>query len=88
MKNEITLKAFFLSIFLIWLFFKLPILIIIGYCLFPLVESKIFKDDVVTLYYGTVTIAAPIIIDLQPEENIIVCENDSFSIFFETFKLL
>ena len=29
-------------------------------------------------------ISAPIIIDLQPEENIIVCENDSFSISFET----
>ena len=42
--------------------FKLPILIIIGYCLFPLVETKIFKDDIVTLYYGTATITAPIII--------------------------
>ena len=50
------------SYYFIWLFFKLPILIIIGYCLFPLVESKIFKHDIVTLYYGTVTITAPIII--------------------------
>ena len=50
------------SYYFIWLFFKLPILIIIGYCLFPLVESKIFKEDIVTLYYGTATITAPIII--------------------------
>ena len=50
------------SYYFIWLFFKLPILIIIGYCLFPLVESKIFKHDIVTLYYGTATITAPIII--------------------------
>ena len=50
------------SYYFIWLFFKLPILIIIGYCLFPLVESKIFKDDIVTLYYGTATITAPIIV--------------------------
>ena len=34
------------SYYFIWLFYKLPILIIIGYCLFPLVENKIFKDDV------------------------------------------
>ena len=50
------------SYYFIWLFFKLPTLIIIGYCLFPLVESKIFKEDIVTLYYGTATITAPIII--------------------------
>ena len=52
------------SYYFIWLFFKLPILILIGYCLFPLVESKIFKDDIITIYYGTITISVPIIIVL------------------------
>lgn len=52
------------SYYFIWLFFKLPILILIGYCLFPLVESKIFKDDIVTIYYGTITISVPTIIVL------------------------
>ena len=50
------------SYYFIWLFFKLPILILLGYCIFPLVESKIFKEDTVTLYYGTVTIISPLII--------------------------
>ena len=50
------------SYYFIWLFFKLPILILLGYFIFPLVESKIFKDDTVTLYYGTATIISPLII--------------------------
>ena len=67
------------SYYFIWLFFKLPILIIIGYCLFPLVESKIFKDDIVTLYYGTATITAPIIVvifilkDVALYDEFVIC---------------
>lgn len=52
------------SYIFIWLFYKLPILVLLGYCLFPLVESKIFKDNVVTIYYGTITITPPVIIVL------------------------
>ena len=50
------------SYYFIWLFYKLPILILLGYCLFPFVETKIFKNEVVTIYYGTLTITAPLII--------------------------
>ena len=50
------------SYYFIWLFFKLPIIILIGCCLFPLVESKVFKNDIVTLYYGTIIISVPLII--------------------------
>ena len=37
----------------IWLFFKLPILVILGFLLFPFVEKKIFKEKVTFIYYGT-----------------------------------
>lgn len=50
------------SYYFIWLFFKLPILILLGYTLFPFVESKVFKDDLTTIYYGTIILTVPIII--------------------------
>ena len=50
------------SYYFIWLFFKLPIVILIGYFLFPLVETKVFKKDVITIYYGTIIITPPLII--------------------------
>jgi hypothetical protein len=50
------------SYYFTWLFFKLPILILIGCCLFPFVEKKIFNDDIRTIYYGTIIITVPLII--------------------------
>lgn len=50
------------SYYFIWLFFKLPILVIVGYCLFPLVERRVFRDDIVTIYYGTIIISVPLIL--------------------------
>ena len=41
------------SYYFIWLFFKLPILIILGVLIFPLVEKKIFSLKVISIYYGT-----------------------------------
>ena len=41
------------SYYFIWLFFKLPILIVLGILFFPLVEKKIFSDKVKSIYYGT-----------------------------------
>ncbi len=45
------------SYYFIWLFFKLPIIIILGILIFPLVEEKIFKDKVRTIYYLTLLIS-------------------------------
>ena len=50
------------SYYFTWLFFKLPILILVGYCLFPLVEKKIFNNDIRTIYYGTIIIIVPLLI--------------------------
>ena len=41
------------SYYYIWLFFKLPILIILGVLIFPLIEKKIFSLKVISIYYGT-----------------------------------
>jgi hypothetical protein len=48
--NSLSLPS---SYYFIWLFFKLPILIIFGVMVFPFVEKKIFKDDLNSIYYGT-----------------------------------
>ena len=41
------------SYYFIWLFFKLPILILLGLAFFPIVEKKIFNQKILTIYYGT-----------------------------------
>ena len=41
------------SYYFIWLFFKLPILIVLGFLCFPFVEKKIFSNKVKSIYYGT-----------------------------------
>ncbi len=50
------------SYYFIWLLYKLPLLVIISYLAYPIVESKIFKDDLRSIYYGTITIFVPVII--------------------------
>ena len=50
------------SYYFIWLFFKLPILIIFGFLLFPLVENKIFKQDKIILIYYLTLLITPILI--------------------------
>ena len=45
------------SYYFIWLFFKLPIIILIGVVLFPLVEEKIFKSKILSIYYGSFLIS-------------------------------
>ena len=45
------------SYYFIWLFFKLPIIIIIGILLFPFVEKKIFSEKLRTIYYLTLLIS-------------------------------
>ncbi len=50
------------SYYFIWLFFKLPIIVLLGYCLFPFVETKVFKDEITTIYYGTIIITVPLIL--------------------------
>ncbi len=48
--NSLSLPS---SYYFIWLFFKLPIIIILGVLTFPLIEKKIFNNDLNSIYYGT-----------------------------------
>ena len=41
------------SYIFIWFFFKLPILVLLGFVFFPFVEKNIFKEKIVSIYYGT-----------------------------------
>ena len=52
------------SYYFIWLFFKLPIIIILGFLMFPLIENKIFKKDKITLIYYLTLLITPISIIL------------------------
>ena len=45
------------SYYFIWLFFKLPILILIGILLFPFVEKKIFNNTPASMYYLTLLLS-------------------------------
>ncbi len=52
------------SYYFIWLFFKLPIIVIFGLILFPVVEQKIFKNSIISIYYGTLLFSSLFIIFL------------------------
>ena len=41
------------SYYFIWFFFKLPIIILFGIAIFPLVEKKIFSQKIKSIYYGS-----------------------------------
>ena len=45
------------SYYFIWLFFKLPIFVLIGLLLFPFVEKKIFNDKPACIYYITLLVS-------------------------------
>jgi disulfide oxidoreductase YuzD len=45
------------SYYFIWLFFKLPILALIGILLFPFVEKKIFNNTAASMYYLTLLLS-------------------------------
>ena len=70
---------------LIWFFYKLPIIILIGYALFPFVEEKIFKDKTRSIYYGTLTIFVPVLLVIFILINITIYEEDIFYLFFLSY---
>ncbi len=40
------------SYIFIWLFYKLPIIVLLGLAIFPLIEKKVFKNGLKTIFYG------------------------------------
>ena len=45
------------SYYFIWLFFKLPIIVLLGIFIFPFVEKKIFNEKSICIYYVTLLIS-------------------------------
>jgi len=58
------------SYILIWLFFKLPILAILGILLFPIVEKKLFKNNLDSVFYSILLISFLTIIFLLILRNV------------------
>ena len=50
------------SYYFIWLFFKLPILVLLGLFFYPLIEKKIFNNGIKTIYYGTFSLTSIVIL--------------------------
>tara|TARA_B100001063_G_scaffold220025_1_gene224563 strand:+ start:1086 stop:2669 length:1584 start_codon:yes stop_codon:yes gene_type:complete len=58
------------SYIFIWLFFKLPIIILLGLAAFPLIEKKIFNDGLKTIFYGIISITTLTILFLLILRNV------------------
>ena len=56
----------------IWLFFKLPILVIIGILLFPFVEKRIFNNSTASMYYLTLLLSFFLILFIFIFKNVAV----------------
>ena len=50
------------SYYFIWFFFKLPILVLLGLLIYPLIEKKLFNNGIVTIYYGTLGLSLILIL--------------------------
>ena len=60
------------SYYFIWLFFKLPLIILLGLALFPLVEKKIFNSKPSSIYYTTLLISFFLIIIIFIIKNVAI----------------
>ena len=69
------------SYYFIWLFFKLPIIVLLGLLLFPFVEKKIFKDNITCIYYVTLLITFFIILFIFILKNVAVYDELRHVIF-------
>ena len=45
------------SYYFIWFFFKLPILVLLGLFIYPLIEKKLYKNGIKTIYYSTLILS-------------------------------
>lgn len=60
------------SYFFIWLFFKLPIIVLFGIALFPFVENKIFSNNIRSIHYLTILISFFLILFIFILKNVAV----------------
>ena len=58
------------SYIFIWLFFKLPILVLIGLFIYPIIEKKIFNNGIKTIYYGIFALTVLLILFIFILKNV------------------
>ena len=76
------------SYIFIWLFFKLPIIVLLGLASFPLVENKIFNNGLKTIYYGIFTLTIFSLIFVFILKNVSLYDEIRHIIFLIPFILL
>ncbi len=76
------------SYYFIWLFFKLPIIVLLGLLAFPLIEKKVFNNKFVSLYYSTLLISFFIILFIFIIRNVAIYDELRHVLFLVPFIIL
>ena len=76
------------SYIFIWLFFKLPLIILLGLIFFPLIENKIFNDGLKTIFYGILSFTVITLLFIFIIKNIALYDEIRHLIFLIPFIFL
>ena len=76
------------SYIFIWLFFKLPILAILGLILFPFVEKKLFRNNINSIFFSTLLISSSLIMFILILRNVAIYDEIRHLMFLIPLILL
>jgi hypothetical protein len=76
------------SYYFIWLFFKLPIMVLLGLLIYPFIEKKIFNNGVKTIYYGTFALTSLCLMFLFIFKNVALYDEIRHIMFLIPFIFL
>ena len=76
------------SYIFIWLFFKLPMIILFGLAIFPFIEKKIFNHGLKTIFYGIISITTLSILFLLILKNVALYDEIRHIMFLIPFIFL
>ena len=76
------------SYYFIWLFFKLPIMVLLGLLIYPFIEKKIFNNGAKTIYYGTFALTSLCLMFLFIFKNVALYDEIRHIMFLIPFIFL
>jgi hypothetical protein len=76
------------SYYFIWLFFKLPIIVLLGLLIYPFIEKKIFNNGAKTIYYGTFALTSLCLMFLFIFKNVALYDEIRHIMFLIPFIFL
>ena len=76
------------SYYFIWLFFKLPIMVLLGLLIYPFIEKKIFNNGAKTIYYGTCALTSLCLMFLFIFKNVALYDEIRHIMFLIPFIFL